>query len=62
MQFVPHQWEEGFREEFDWDLKSIKQTFDRLMFFITDFLEEWSIGLEIEDSNIEINRIDICYN
>jgi hypothetical protein len=62
MQFVPHSWEEGFREEFDWDMKSIKQTFDRLMFFITDFLEEWSIGLEIADNDIEINRIDICYN
>ena len=61
-QFVPHPGDVNYREDFSFSTGYVDITFQRLMMFISDFIYERFPGIRLNDSDIEVNRIDLCYN
>ncbi|MBK3518242.1 phage/plasmid replication domain-containing protein [Carboxylicivirga marina] len=64
MQFVPHKHEEHNYNNDDLDSLefNVEKTYERLMAFIDSFINDWFKGIEIANEDIEIARLDICYN
>ncbi len=61
-QFVPHQDDHYYSEHFKWDKTCVEVTYQRLMSFLTEFFYEVFGENQIDDMDVEINRIDLCYN
>nr|WP_321407874.1 phage/plasmid replication protein [uncultured Carboxylicivirga sp.] len=64
MQFVPHKFEDHpYNSD---DLNSLefntKITYERLITFISSFINTWFKDIHINKEDIEINRLDLCYN
>lgn len=65
VQFIPHLNESSNtvpKEVLETLEFNIENTYFRLVTFLVHFMKEWLNGLEIDETDIEINRIDIAFN
>ncbi|MBK3517713.1 phage/plasmid replication domain-containing protein [Carboxylicivirga marina] len=64
MQFVPHKFEEHpyNNEELDSLEFNAEITYERLITFIDNFMNDWFKDIQISKEDIEINRLDLCFN
>ncbi|WP_430814640.1 phage/plasmid replication domain-containing protein [Carboxylicivirga sp. RSCT41] len=63
-QFVPHKeegqnYKDGELDSFEFNMNI---TYERLIQFIRDFIKKWFKGEIISELDVEIVRLDICYN